>query len=535
MARMKFVQYRKAMSIVLLLFAAVPGMAAEGNVLAAPQLAQLQAQDSPLEQLQRQTREAEARAAEAEKRERDAEINRLTDQAQQAQSRADAEVQGNLAAQRELLIQQAKTELQDDAYARLEILIGVFGALITALVVFFAWNTKETAIAAAKAGVDGIRGTLEARLKEAEAVIASLKRHDARYSELLQSIAPGEAPKSAADRKTVSDAANAALARSPRDRTANEFRAIIIDLLMQKKWHEMLTVAQQMQLLHEADEDFSFARFQEAYALGQLNRNEEAIAVYDDVVARFGAAPEAALREHVARALVHKGITLGQLGRSEEEIAVYDNVVARFGAAPEAALREHVARALVSKGITLGQMGLSEEEIAVYDDVVARFGAAPEAALREEVARALVNKGITLGQMGLSEEAIAVFDDVVARFDAAPDVALREQVAMALVYKGITLTQLGRSEEAIAVYDNVVARFGAAPEAALRKLVAVAYYNKACVYARKGSVADAIRALQAMIKAGRPLRLQLIADEKDFDSIRDDPVFKKFLDENKGA
>ena len=67
------------------------------------------------------------------------------------------------------------------------------------------------------------------------------------------------------------------------------------------------------------------------------------------MVKRYGEAPEAALRERVAKALVNKGITLGQLQRSEEAIAVYNEVVKRYGEASEAALREQVAQALAFK------------------------------------------------------------------------------------------------------------------------------------------------------------------------------------------
>lgn len=38
------------------------------------------------------------------------------------------------------------------------------------------------------------------------------------------------------------------------------------------------------------------------FELGTLNRGEEAIAAYDEVLRRFGEAPEPALREQVARA-----------------------------------------------------------------------------------------------------------------------------------------------------------------------------------------------------------------------------------------
>ena len=80
------------------------------------------------------------------------------------------------------------------------------------------------------------------------------------------------------------------------------------------------------------------------------------------------------MREQVATALFNKGVTLGQLDRSEEEIGVYDQVVERYGEATEQALRERVASALVNKGITLGQLNRSEEEIGVYDQVIERYG-----------------------------------------------------------------------------------------------------------------------------------------------------------------
>ena len=64
--------------------------------------------------------------------------------------------------------------------------------------------------------------------------------------------------------------------------------------------------------------------------------------MYDELLARFGDAAEPALRERVAGALVNKGLTLGQLNRSEDAIAVFDELLARFGDADEPALRKIV-------------------------------------------------------------------------------------------------------------------------------------------------------------------------------------------------
>jgi hypothetical protein len=103
---------------------------------------------------------------------------------------------------------------------------------------------------------------------------------------------------------------------------------------------------------------------------------------------RFGAASEVVLREQVAKAFFSKGLALGQLDRREDAIAVYGDLVARFGSAGEWALREKVARALFFKGLSLCILGRSEEEIAVYDDVIARFGADDNPALKAIVENA---------------------------------------------------------------------------------------------------------------------------------------------------
>jgi len=235
-----------------------------------------------------------------------------------------------------------------------------------------------------------------------------------------------------------------------------------------------LFCADQAKAAASSEEDWSHAASLSAMAHYHLKNFSAAIEKLDSIVARFGDAPEAALREQVARALFNKGLTLGQLNRSEEEIAVYDTVLARFGDAPETALRASVARALFNKGVRLGQLNRSEEAIAVYDAVLARFGDAPEAALREQVAMALFNKGVRLGQLNRSEEEIAVYDTVLARFGAAPEAALRERVAKALVNKGVTLGGLKRHKEANAAFDEAIKRFGDAPEAELQKLVETA-------------------------------------------------------------
>jgi methyltransferase (TIGR00027 family) len=217
-----------------------------------------------------------------------------------------------------------------------------------------------------------------------------------------------------------------------------------------------------------------------------LGRSEDAIAAYDDLLSRFGAATELPLRELVANALVNKGVALSALGRGDDAIAAYDGLLARFNEATGLPLRELelVAKALLNKGVTLGALGRSENAIAAYDDLLACFGAATGLPLRELVANAVFNKGVTLGTLGRSEDAMAIYDDLLSRFGAATELPLRELVANALINKGVTLTALDRSEDAIAAHEDLLSRFGAAAELPLRKLVANTLVNKGLTLSR---------------------------------------------------
>ena len=220
------------------------------------------------------------------------------------------------------------------------------------------------------------------------------------------------------------------------------------------------------------DEVAAVAGFNLGVVLGELGRSAEEVAVYDEVVARYGEDPAPALREQVATALRNKGVRLGVLGRFAEAVAVYEEVVARYGEDPAPALREQVATALRNKGVVLRELGRSADAVAAYEEVVDRYGEDPTPALREHVAGALVNKGVVLGELGRSTAAVAVFEEVVARYGEDPAPALRELVAPALRNKGVVLVQLGRSADAVAAYEEVVDRYGEDPTPALREQVA---------------------------------------------------------------
>ena len=232
--------------------------------------------------------------------------------------------------------------------------------------------------------------------------------------------------------------------------------------------------------------------------LGKLNRNEEAISVYEEVIKRFGESTETALQKQVANALFNKGARFGKLNRDEDVISAYEEVVKRFGDSKENAVQEQVASALFNKGVRFGKLNRNEEAISAYEEVVNRFDDLKETAIQKQVAMALVNKGVVFGKLNHNEDEISAYEEVVSRFGESKETAIQKQVAMALVNKGLRFGKLSY-EETISAYEEVVSRFGESKETAIQKQVAKALYNKGLRFGKLNRNEEAISAYEEVV------------------------------------
>ena len=141
--------------------------------------------------------------------------------------------------------------------------------------------------------------------------------------------------------------------------------------------------------------------------LCEMNRLEEALVAYDEVLSRYGGSNAPALLEGVAMALVNKGAILGRLNRLEEALADCDEVLSRYGGSNAPALLEGVAMALVNKGAILGSLNRLEEALTACDEVVGRYGEDDTPVLLELVVNALVNKGAINRMEGIGSTSAA--------------------------------------------------------------------------------------------------------------------------------
>ncbi len=214
-----------------------------------------------------------------------------------------------------------------------------------------------------------------------------------------------------------------------------------------------------------------------AFAYEGLNEPAAELAIYDEVIERFGTGEAPELQRHIAIVMLRKGITLEQLGEDRAAIATFDEMAERLGNSSTTELQEWIVRAQVNKGGALERLGDSEAAITIYDQVIERFGNNKTLQIEMEVARALVRKGIAQGGLSENKAGVATFDEVIKRFGNSSARELDEWVAKALVTKGLVLERLGESAAAIATYDEAVTRFSDSEAPQIKVHIAKALVN----------------------------------------------------------
>lgn len=162
-------------------------------------------------------------------------------------------------------------------------------------------------------------------------------------------------------------------------------------------------------------------RFALGVVLAALQRNDEALACYDDLIA---------LAPDFVDAHMKRGELLSRLGRFAEAAAGYGQLIA---------LDPRHLDALLHKGEALHYLGRFNDAIACYDRILA---------IQPNHFAALVDRGCAFKDLGRANEAIAAFDRALA---LAPD------HTSILINRGETRLSLKQNAGALDDFDRVIA------------------------------------------------------------------------------
>ena len=152
---------------------------------------------------------------------------------------------------------------------------------------------------------------------------------------------------------------------------------------------------------------------------GRLGDPKAAIASYDTATRRFGDSPMSPLRACVAKALLNKGSTLADLESPESmdtAIAIWDDLIKRFGKDSDPDIQVQVAGALIKKAGARMTMSRNEAAVVACDEVIRRYWASDRPGLRRGMAMALELKAMSLNRLGRGREALEACDVLVCDF-----------------------------------------------------------------------------------------------------------------------
>ncbi|UVK81173.1 hypothetical protein LOY46_16510 [Pseudomonas sichuanensis] len=188
-----------------------------------------------------------------------------------------------------------------------------------------------------------------------------------------------------------------------------------------------------------------------------LNHAREEIAVYDEIIERFGSDHNAEVRRHVAKALGDKGVAIveNKLGDPSES---YSECIRRYDGTEESSLKLEALRARYNRGVWWGVSGKREDALADYDEVIRQCQLEHGKDFKVFLAKTLLNKGHELQDLD-AERALAVWRDIVDRFADEEGGELKAQVAKALLNTGILSKKLGDARKCESLCGLIIERY----------------------------------------------------------------------------
>jgi len=110
---------------------------------------------------------------------------------------------------------------------------------------------------------------------------------------------------------------------------------------------------------------------------------DEILTISEDFLTRFD--KEDFDEEHIAAVLAIKGKALHNLDRYQEAIEVYEDVITRFGDLASECTQQEVAECLLNKGYALNTLGRHGEAKGAYSEIISRYAESENEELREFV------------------------------------------------------------------------------------------------------------------------------------------------------
>ncbi|MEJ2154383.1 MAG: hypothetical protein P8X96_03535, partial [Desulfobacteraceae bacterium] len=148
--------------------------------------------------------------------------------------------------------------------------------------------------------------------------------------------------------------------------------------------------------------------------LETMERTEDAIGAFDEVVRRYGDRTENAIMEQVLRALLQKGLLLAETGHHEKAISSLDLVIKETGKPAVSAMSLYHVGAIVEKSLVLIRLKRIKEATSVFSRLF------EDDALLSECFNPIMDRIIEFLAQGYEEEVLQLLTQTPAETKLEP-------------------------------------------------------------------------------------------------------------------
>lgn len=252
--------------------------------------------------------------------------------------------------------------------------------------------------------------------------------------------------------------------------------------------------------------EFEFLRINallnKAYAYRSLEKREQEIFLYDEIVKMYSGSSEIKIKRKVSRALFDKCVCLIETEDNEQLLECVDYLAMLYNSESDSYIRKIVARANLTKAIAFLRQDLYDESFIELEQIISACSNEEEVGFKKLIATSLQVKGNLLRMLDRHKEAFEVYDELENRFKNVEELALKEYAVGAMLNKARYLDETGFHEEAIKVYENVITEYSDIDD-----LSEEAQLSKADSYVKLGKNEDAIQIYNNIIDLNKEVNL----------------------------
>ena len=213
---------------------------------------------------------------------------------------------------------------------------------------------------------------------------------------------------------------------------------------------ENTTESAETTIMDDHELEWAFGQIFDAEDLCEVGAYEDAIALCDEVLETCGECDDEDVHEAIAHALLCRGRSFAALERFEDELWCYSELLKRFESDGPAIIDPLVAEAQFNAAVVTGQMGYTEESIGKYAAFIDRYKWHEQPQIQDQVIRAQFNWAVTLAHSDRRKEALSQLNKLIVRYGDSSEPQYDITVIRALISKAGLELCMGQTKTAIA-------------------------------------------------------------------------------------